>query len=218
MVLSESAVLPLCPWGGGSLPVTPLPAWTTRKAPTTIAAITSRLRMAASVIIGGAVPDCLALQPDAEPGPAHGERHRREQGHDEQGPERLDEHRPPEPRRRVRRHPELEQGRGARAEVRPVRGQLPGGDGNDVTQVGAGPGAGGYYQFQCDADRMVRRELHRRHAGPDPGRWDRPAATPRVALHHDPDRLGLGTGVDHRYRRQRNGLAWVRGAGQADRA
>src|SRR5262252_6007524 len=132
MVLSESAVLPLCPWGGGSLPVTPLPAWTTRKAPTTIAAITSRLRMAASVIIGGAVPDCLALHPDAEPGPAHGERHRREQGHDEQGPEGLDEHRPPEPRRRVRRLRATVHGRGEPRRGRRYLAPVPG---------GAGPGA-----------------------------------------------------------------------------
>ena len=55
MVLSETAVLPLCPWGGGSLAATPVPTWMTRKAPTTIAAITSRLRMPASVFIGGAV-------------------------------------------------------------------------------------------------------------------------------------------------------------------
>src|SRR5215471_3077887 len=163
MVLSETAVLPLCPWGGGSLAATPLPTLMTRKPPTTITAITSRLRMPASVFIGGAVADRLALHPDAEPGPAHGEHHGREQDHDEQGPEGLGEHRPPEPRCRVRRDPELEQGRGARAEVRPASRQLPGSDGHDVTQVGAGLGAGGYHQFQRDADRMVWRELHRGH-------------------------------------------------------
>src|SRR5215468_1705703 len=107
MVLSETAVLPLCPCGGGSLAATPVPTWMIRKPPTTIAAITSRLRMPASVFIGGAVADRIALHPDAEPGPAHGEPHGREQYHDEQGPERLGEHRPPEPRRRVGRHAEL---------------------------------------------------------------------------------------------------------------
>src|SRR5215470_12555174 len=118
MVLNVTAVLPLCPWGGGSLAVIAPPARMTRKPPTTIAAITSRLRMPASMFVGGAVADRLALHPDAEPGPAHGEHHGREQDHDEQGPEGLGEHRPPEPRRRAGRHPELEQGRSARAEVR----------------------------------------------------------------------------------------------------
>src|SRR5579859_3489619 len=106
MVLSDTAVLPLCPPGGGSLAVTALPTWMTRKPPTTIAAITSRLRMLASVFIGGAVADRLTLHPDADSGPAHGEHHGREQEHDEQGPEGLGEHRPPEPRGRVRCHPE----------------------------------------------------------------------------------------------------------------
>src|SRR5712691_3432748 len=110
MVVSETAVLLLCPWGGGSLAVTALPMWMTRKPPTTIAAITSRLRMRASIFIGGAVAGRLALHPDPEPGPAHGEHHGREQDHDEQGPEGLGEHRPPEPRRRVRGDPELQQG------------------------------------------------------------------------------------------------------------
>src|SRR5215471_5240642 len=163
MVWSVIAVLPLCPCGGGSLAEATLPTWMTRNPPTTIAAITSRLRMPASVFIGGAVADRLALHPDAEPGPAHGEHHGREQDHDEQGPEGLGEHRPPEPRGRVRRHPELEQGRGAGAEVRPASGQLPGSNSHDVTQVCAGLGAGGYHQFQRDADRMVWRELHRGH-------------------------------------------------------
>src|SRR5215470_17396277 len=135
MVLSETAVLPLCPWRGGSLAVTALFRWMTRNPPTTIAAITSRLRMPPSLFIGGAVADRIALHPDAEPRPAHGEHHGREQDHDEQGPEGLGEHRPPEPRRRVRRHPELEQGRGGRAEVRPAGGQLPGSNRHDVAQV-----------------------------------------------------------------------------------
>src|SRR5262252_4145654 len=165
MVWSVIAVLPLCPCGGGSLAEATLPTWMTRNPPTTIAAITSRLRMPASVLIGGAVADRLALHPDAEPGLAHGEHHGSEQDHDEQGPEGWGEHRRPEPRRRVRRHPEIEQGRGSRAEVRPVGGQLPGSYGHDVAQVGAGFGAGRYHQFQRDADRMVRRELHRAHAG-----------------------------------------------------
>src|SRR5689334_11548216 len=146
MVLSETAALLLCPWGGGSLAVTALSRWMTRNPPTTIAAITSRLRMPASVFIGGAVADRLALKPDAEPGPAHGEHHGREQDQDEQGPEGLSEHRRPEPRRRVGRDAELEQGRGARAEVRSANGQLPGSDGHDVAQVLAGLGAGGYHQ------------------------------------------------------------------------
>src|SRR5215471_18710027 len=163
MVLSETAVLLLCPCFGGSLAVTALSRWMTRNPPTTIAAITSRLRMPASVFIGRAVADRIALHPEAEPGPAHGEHHGREQNHDEQGPEGLGEHRPPEPRCRVRGDPELEQGRGARAEVRPASGQLPGSNSHDVTQVCAGLGAGGYHQFQRDADRMVWRELHRGH-------------------------------------------------------
>src|SRR5579863_3315103 len=106
MVWSEIAVLPLCPWAGGSLAVTALSTWMTRKPPITIAAITSRLRMRASVFVGGAVTGRLALHPDPDPGPAHGQQHGREQDHDEQGPEGLGEHRPPEPRRRARRHPE----------------------------------------------------------------------------------------------------------------
>src|SRR6266566_6934497 len=126
MVCSEIATLPLCPCGGGSLAIATLPTWMTRKPPTTIATITSRLRMRASVFIGGAVTGRLALHPDPEPGPADGEHHGHQQDQDEQGPEGLGEHRPPEPRCRVRRHPELQQGRGGRAEARPAGGHLPG--------------------------------------------------------------------------------------------
>src|SRR6266478_5894690 len=111
MVWNVIATLLLCPCGGGSLAVATLPTWMTRKPPTTIAAITSRLRMRASVFISGAVAGRFALHPDAKPGPAHGEYHGGQQDHDEQGPEGLGEHRPPEPRCRVRRHPELQQGR-----------------------------------------------------------------------------------------------------------
>src|ERR1051326_7349335 len=133
MVCSVMATLPLCRPGGGSLAVTALPTWMTRKPPTTIAAITSRLRMRASVLIGGAVAGRLALDPDAETGPAHGKYHGREQDQNEQRPEGLGEHRPPEARRRIRGHPELEQGRGGGAEVCPVGGQPPGSGGHDVT-------------------------------------------------------------------------------------
>src|SRR5215510_4697647 len=112
MVLSETPVLALCPWRGGSLPATPLPMLRIRKPPTTIAAMPGRLRMPASVFVGGPIADRLALHPDTEPGLAHGEDHVREHDHEEQGPEGLGENRPPEPRRRVRRHPEHEQGRG----------------------------------------------------------------------------------------------------------
>src|SRR5260370_22284677 len=129
MVLSETLVLPLCPPAGGSGAPTFLPTDRTRKAPATIATITSRLRTASSVVVGGAVTG-LALHPDADPGLAHGEDHGRQQDHDEKGPQGLGEHRPPEPRCRVRRDPELEERRGGRAEVRVAGGQLPGSGGH----------------------------------------------------------------------------------------
>src|SRR5580704_11560747 len=170
MVLSEIAVLPLCPWGGGSLAVTALPTWMTRKPPTTIAAITSRVRISASRFIGGAVAGRLAFHPDADPGPAHGEHDRPEQDHDEQGPEGLGEHRPPEPRRGARRDPEFEERRRGRAQVRAPGGRLAGAGagGHDVAQVGARPGTGGHDQLHRDPHGMLRRELDDGRAELDP--------------------------------------------------
>src|SRR6516164_198779 len=117
MVLNVTAVLLLCPWGGGSGALASLPTWRTRKPPITIAAITSRLRMPASDLVGGAVTGRLALHPDADPGPADHEHHGHQDDQDEQGPEGLREHRRPEPRGRARRHPELQQGRGSGAQA-----------------------------------------------------------------------------------------------------
>src|SRR5690349_24724606 len=117
MVLNVTAVLLLCPWGGGSGAVTTLPTRRTRKPPITSAAITSRLRMPASDLIGGAVTGRLALHPDADPGPADHKHHGRHNDQNEQCPEGLREHRPPEPGRGARRHPEHQQGRGPRAEA-----------------------------------------------------------------------------------------------------
>src|SRR5260370_17109334 len=118
MVLSETLVLPAGPPAGGSGAPTFLPTDRTRKAPATIATITSRLRMASSVVVGGAVTAGLALHPDADPGLAHGEDHGRQQDHDEKGPQGLGEHRPPEPPCRARPDPELEQRRAAPPHVR----------------------------------------------------------------------------------------------------
>src|SRR5262245_16621971 len=102
MVLSDTAVLPLCPPFGGSRADTFLLRDTRRKAPATIATITSTLRMACSVVIGGAVHERIAVTPDPGAVTAHREHHGRQQDHDEQGPQGLGEHRRPEPRCRVR--------------------------------------------------------------------------------------------------------------------